>query len=133
MKNYETEQKKIIMELLRSRSDRLFSVEELAAACGEQCSRSTVYRLVRRLAEEGELRRTPAEGGRGFLYQYMEGEGCHDHLHLKCSLCGQITHLDHRLSAPLLDTIETLIGFSVDTTQTVLHGLCSRCRLRGKK
>ena len=94
MKGYQTEQKKLLLAYLSSHADRSFTLDELAAvmtACG--VGKSTVYRLVARLSDEGAVRRYAREEGRGYTYQYLERQECHSHLHLRCSICGRVIQL----------------------------------------
>ncbi|MBE6671905.1 MAG: hypothetical protein E7599_00080 [Ruminococcaceae bacterium] len=135
MGKYQTEQKKLLLAFFASHPEQQFTAEEAASALvGEEegqrsPGKSTVYRLVAEMAEDGHLKRFPkVDGGRGWLYQYHESHGCEGHLHLKCTLCGALTHLECGMSEELLHHIESTHCFKVDNTATVLYGLCGDCR-----
>ena len=134
MGKYQTEQKKLLLSYMASHANEQFSAEQLTYilenACestGKAPGKSTVYRLVAEMAEEGILRRFPKSEGRGWLYQYHRMAGCSGHLHLKCRGCGALLHLECGMSDELLAHIETAHGFKVDNSATVLYGLCKSC------
>ena len=137
MGRYQTEQKKQLIAFLAEHKNQQFSAEELsemlaaASGNGEKApGKSTVYRLVSSLAEEGVLRRFPKSGGRGWLYQFHQMTGCTGALHLKCSKCGMLLHLTKEESDSLLRQIRTLRGFTVNSDASVLYGLCETCESR---
>ena len=132
MQGYQTEQKKILLSYLSSNADRVFSLEELVppmVACG--VGKSTVYRLVARLVEEGSVRRFLREGKRGYTYQYFAKEDCHAHLHLRCTDCGRVLHLGEGVSADLRALLSSDCGFTLDGEKTMLYGHCAACRGKG--
>lgn len=133
MREYNTEQKKILIAFMRQNHETAYAIEELAeslkAVYGDAApGKSTVYRLVPHLVKEGKLTRLPKGQGRGFVYQSLEGDSCHGHLHLKCIRCGKLLHLDDDLSEELLLKVRDLCGFSVNERDSVLLGSCLSCR-----
>ena len=133
MSKYQTEQKKLLTAYLASNAQRQFSAEELAeifddgAEGGGVLGKSTVYRLVVQLTEDGVLRRFPREKGRGWLYQYHGAGDCGGHLHLKCTACGALLHLECGMGKELLDHIASMHRFKVNSGTSVLYGLCEHC------
>ena len=133
MTGYNTEQKKMLTKLLQQNKESSYTIEELAEQLkniyGEKApGKSTVYRLIPHLVDEGRVRRLPKSVGRGFLYQAVEAERCHGHLHMRCVTCGKFFHLDDSLSDELLLKVQELCGFSVSEKETVLFGSCLSCR-----
>lgn len=133
MAEYATEQKKMLSDFLKSHAERAFSMEELIEALRDTYGAgapgsSTVYRLMTRLVEEGSVKRFVKGHSRCFLYQGVRDEHCRSHLHLKCTECGRLVHLDERVSETLLDTIRSNSDFSVNEEETVLFGACASCR-----
>ena len=134
MGKYQTEQKKMLLAFFASNKSRQFTAEEAASVLlGEESpkspGKSTVYRLVAQMAEDGYLRRFPkADGRRGWVYQYHEKNDCQGHLHLKCVECGALLHLECGMSSELLTHIEGMHRFKVDNHKTVLYGLCEDCQ-----
>ena len=130
MAHYKTAQKKLLLDFLRERSRQAFTIEELAAALeGREHApgKSTLYRLMPLLVQEGRVKRFVRGTSRQFLYQMM-GESCRTHLHLKCSICGQMVHMGHEESLELVRMIDKKYHFSVSEGDTVLFGLCENCR-----
>ena len=130
MAHYQTAQKKLLLSFLREHSQEAFTIGELAEALAgaeHAPGRSTLYRLMPELVEEGSVKRFAKDGSRQFLYQ-MIGEHCHSHLHLKCSVCGRILHMSPEESQNLIRLIDRNHSFSVDTGSTVLFGCCEDCR-----
>jgi len=138
MAQYATEQKKILMDFFREHREEAFSVEAIVEGMraehgtGIVPATSTVYRLITKLVEEGEVRRFVKGHSRQFLYQIVDREHCHSHLHLRCMDCGKLIHLNERVSDELLDVIGSSSDFSVDEAETVLMGACAECS-RAKK
>ena len=127
MRSYDTKAKSALSEFLRTNADRQFTAEELADIMSKSAGKSTVYRLLAKLCEDGEIRRLPREGERGSYYQAIPDETCLGHLHLKCSRCGKLVHLEdeesRRIFAMALEN-----GFIIDTKLTMLYGICGDCR-----
>ena len=130
MAHYQTAQKKLLLDFLREHSRQAFTIEELAAALEVRehaPGKSTLYRLMPLLVQEGRVKRFVRGTSRQFLYQMM-GESCRTHLHLKCSICGQMVHMGHKESLELVRMIDKKYHFSVSEGDTVLFGLCENCR-----
>lgn len=132
MAEYATEQKKLLLSFLRDRCELAYTVEELVLEMkktyGEGIpGKSTVYRLMTRLVEEGTVKRFVRGHSRQFVYQIVAGEHCHSHLHLKCMGCGKLIHLDEGLSEELLGKVRASSDFAVDEEETVLFGACAAC------
>ncbi|HHW46169.1 MAG TPA: transcriptional repressor [Clostridiales bacterium] len=129
MSSYVTEQRKRILEILKNSSERLFTVEELAEMLScEGISLSTVYRTINRLYSKGLVRRTAIDGSRKFAYQYIDDEHCTEHLHLSCTQCGKIFHLENDISSNLIKQIQQKNNFLIDNSKTLLRGICDRCK-----
>lgn len=129
MKKYATQQRQMLLAFLKEHSDEQFSVEELfERLCPDEgISISAIYRNISQMAAEGSVQRFSKPGSRKFLYQYVGGEDCREHLHLKCEKCGQIFHMDDQSMQTLLLAAMRSDGFSIDTRKTVLYGLCKSC------
>ncbi len=95
-----------------------------------QIGRTTVFRLLDKLTESGEIRRYAIEGISGAYYQFNgKRDDCHTHLHLKCENCGELLHLEcdelNKLRSHMLDEH----AFELNTMKTVLYGQCESCAL----
>ena len=126
---YHTEQEAALLTFMQAHCQEAFTAPELDAAlacCPNRPSRSTLYRLLPKLAGEGKLRRLSGEGGR-VTYQLVAGEHCQHHLHLKCTACGRILHMSDAASEEVLRQILRDDRFAVDQEQTILFGRCDQC------
>ena len=127
MKIYRTEKREALSDFLRSHASDAFSLEQLCdILCPDGQGRSTVYRLVSRCVDEGVVRKIADVRTRHNSYQWI-GEGCSHHLHLKCTVCGQVIHLDHETSHKFEDTLRASLSFLLDEEQTLLFGRCKGC------
>ena len=138
MAEYITEQKTALLNFLRSNHDDAFSVDELTdalnASYGDKApAKSTVYRLITRLTEDGTVKKFAKTGSRCFVYQIVTEGDCHNHLHLKCLDCGKLIHLDEEISEELLDKVKKINDFSVNEDETVLLGKCAECKIYKQK
>lgn len=124
---YTTGKKELIIELLSRNSNTSYTIEEISdAVTNDGKGKSTVYRLVSELVSNGCVRRLSDGKTRHCTYQYVGGEHCHHHLHLKCKGCGRLVHLgegeSRRFERVLLD-----IGGFVIEEGTLLFGTCKEC------
>lgn len=133
MSSYHTAQKSLMLDFLTENPERSFTAEELSEAMIERFGaesapgKSTVYRLIRKMADDGVVKRTARGDGRGMVYQASAGERCAMHLHLKCTECGRLLHMSDERSGNILGQIFSENKFSVDERQTVLVGRCADC------
>ena len=136
MAEYNTEQKKLLLDFLEKNHDSSYTIEEIThelKARGATVGKSTVYRLMTRLVEEKRVKRQLSDGSRKAIYRITLDSHCHNHLHLQCIKCGKVLHLDEEVSDKLLDTVKQINNFSVSEEDTVLMGKCADCKLGGKK
>jgi len=129
MKTYQTEQRKKLLEFLRSDPEHQFTIDIIAEhLSGEGMpGKSTVYRLMSKLVEEGCVRRFVSGNSRHFVYQIHEFEDCANHFHLKCIQCGKLVHLECKKGDELIAHIFKEHKFSVDSGKSVLYGICEDC------
>lgn len=130
-KEYNTEQRKMLLGFLKENCDREFSVDTLARELGEisggKIGKSTVYRQVKELCRCGLLRRFRKDG-KNVVYQFMKhGDDCCNHFHLKCTGCGCLVHLECSDAENLAKHIKEKHNFNLDLSKTVLYGLCKEC------
>ncbi|MEF2699538.1 MAG: Fur family transcriptional regulator [Oscillospiraceae bacterium] len=126
---YQTRQRRAVLEFLAQHAERQFTVDELLAAMGAAApGRSTAYRLLDRLAEEGAVRRFLPEGTHTAAYQATATGHCDAHLHLKCVTCGKLIHLDETISDAVQGDLLSRAGFAVDDSRTTIFGTCADCQ-----
>jgi Fur family ferric uptake transcriptional regulator len=131
---YETKQRRILLDYFKAHPDRGFSVEELYdGLLAEHTAdivpgKSTIYRLIARLVSDGLVKRFAAGQGRQFAYQIVACEACDAHLHLKCTACGSLYHMDHAVSEQIMQEVLSISDFALDEKETVLFGVCKGCK-----
>ena len=128
MKTYHTHQRKSLLNFLKENSDRAFTIEEIIEnMSGDPISQSTVYRLMTKLVDENLVHRTVKGNSRSFVYQYISDEKCENHLHMKCTDCGKVYHLDSGITSIIQNDIKSNTSFEIDS-HTVLLGKCGNCK-----
>ena len=128
MKGYQTEQKRMLLTFLEKNQAHPLTIEEIVfGLSGEHApGKSTVYRLMNQLVQEGVVRRIVRGNSRHFVYQLLDCRDCADHMHCRCVSCGKLFHMNHQLSKDM-ERLLAAGGFSLDTGKTTLLGTCKGC------
>ena len=129
MSKYQTRPLRQLKTYLSAHSQESFTVEELTEALAKEYGenapgKSTLYRLLPRLEQEQTVKRFEKEGAHRPYYQMISCD--HEHLHLKCTACGKLFHMNHKLSKDM-ESLLALNGFLLDTGKTTLLGTCKGC------
>ena len=133
MSGYQTEQKRKLLAFLEQNAEAAYSIDEIIRGLSEAHpnetlpGKSTLYRLMTRLVDEGAVKRFVKGNSRHFVYQLLRGKDCVGHLHLRCSSCGSLLHLDRTTSDLLLSAVAGVKHFAVSKRDTVLLGTCADC------
>ncbi len=128
MRVYNTQQRKMLLEFLKKNSDKSFTIEEIIEGMsGEKISQSTAYRLMTKLVDDGIVHRSVKGNSRNFVYQLISESKCEGHLHMKCTDCGKVFHLDSGISSHIQNDVAKNAEFEIDT-HTVLLGKCRKCK-----
>lgn len=129
---YKTKQRAAVEDFFDRHPNAHFTAEavyDCLLAEGTLIGKTTVYRALDKLVENGHVRRFSADGLDSACYQHAgnDTEHCTTHFHLRCRVCGTLYHVEcthlKSLGKHLLDDH----GFSVDYGQTVLYGVCKDC------
>lgn len=126
---YQTAGRKKLLAFLMQHPDRQFSADEIHTSIygGDTQGKSSLYRQLSKLCDEGSVRKFRADNQAAYVYQYVAHHDCCHHFHLKCLSCGELTHLDCAVSDDLLLHIEQEHGFCIDSGRSILYGLCRAC------
>jgi Fur family ferric uptake transcriptional regulator len=93
--------------------------------------RSSVYRMLSSLCDEGEVTKFPAGNGDSAVYQHVGAhKDCDRHFHLHCLSCGDVLHLECKCSDEVAEHLLGTHGFTVDRGRSVLYGICAACGKR---
>lgn len=126
--SYVTLQRKALFDILEQHRDEALSVQQLTALLGESVSRSAVYRNLSALEKQGLIKKTASNDSKKLLYRYTGSSECKDHLHLQCFKCGKTYHLKMPATNALINDVMQNANFKVDSSSTVLYGVCEKCR-----
>lgn len=127
MQGYSTRQKQLVSEFFEANRGRDITVNEAAHSLAGKVGLSSVYRIVGMLEAEGRLKKFFKENDKKqSVYRYYDPKVCPKHLHLKCTECGSVSHLDEDDTAK----IANIIGkeFSLSNEDTTLFGICNICK-----
>lgn len=128
----QTKQKALLLEYMKNHRDIHLKAEDILAGMKQQqeaVSKATVYRFLKVLEEEGQIRRYTLSDKVPACYQYVgDHPECKKHYHLMCSQCGTIIHVDSPALRAFMAEIMEKEGFVIDESRTVFYGLCRKCR-----
>ena len=128
-KEYNTRGLSRVLECLKEADGKHMTAEEIAShieSKGAHIGTATVYRNLDKLLARGEIARYQGDGSACYC---IEKEHCHAQIHLVCSGCGRLLHLECGRVDDLSDHIAKEHGFALDRRRTVLYGLCNECRV----
>lgn len=135
-KTYKTRQRSQVLECLFRNRDKHMTADEILDNLKEkntEIGKSTVYRALDKLTEEGKVRKYISDEGKSACYQYIdENGGCTEHFHLKCTKCGKLIHLKCDFLSDIEQHVFEEHKFTVDNTKTVLYGICEECNCERK-
>lgn len=130
--SYVTTSRKNILEFLQSNCNRTVTVSDIDAylkSQGQKVNITTIYRYLDRLSGDGIVLKYVAEKGKQATYQYVEQDHhCEDHLHLTCTNCGTILHLECEFMNEIAHHIEQDHGFQIQCKKSMIYGICKKCR-----
>lgn len=131
-KQYHTKCKKDILVYTELNKEKRFSVAQLHSylkSIGRNANITTIYRNLDRMTESGELLKFKDTKDDCYVYQYHEPDiDCYEHLHIQCSDCGRIVHLNHEFMKELSDYLSGTYGFDLICKESVMIGLCDKCK-----
>ena len=130
-KTYKTKQRTEVLNCLTANKEKHMTADEIVEQLKKsiaEVGKTTVYRTLEKLIEEGQVRKYISEEGKSACYQYVDENGeCKQHFHLKCVRCGKLYHLECDYLTELERHVYEHHKFSVDNTKTVLYGICEAC------
>ena len=138
-KQYRTKQKSLILSAIRAMGEGHFTAQEISEKMkegGNAVGLTTVYRLLDRMVEGGEVRKYVHSSTSPACYEWIgsptENEECQRHYHLKCKCCQRLFHVKCHQIDHFTEHILFEHGFSIDHATTVFLGVCEHCRANGK-
>mgnify|MGYP000986790659 CR=1 FL=1 len=128
---YRTKQKEYILNFLEKNQDQHLTADAILEYLKQNntpVGKSTVYRYLDVLVNQGVVRKYIVEEGKSACYQYVEdSDDCKEHFHLKCNECGKLLHVECDHLSGIDGHILEHHKFKVDNSKTVFYGVCGDC------
>jgi Fur family ferric uptake transcriptional regulator len=123
----------MIMKYLMDNREKVVTVNDIDCYLKEQgveVNISTIYRFLNKLSDGGEVMKYVASKGEMSSFQYVNEteHQCREHLHLNCTGCGKIIHLECGFMKEISRHIIAHHGFELQCESSVLYGLCKDCK-----
>ncbi|MDR2904310.1 MAG: transcriptional repressor [Clostridiales bacterium] len=127
--NYNTKQQSAVLSYIAALGGGHATAAQIAAHFEHQpIGRTTIYRVLGKLVENGCVRKYTIDGVTGACYQYINAAADQRTLlHLKCEGCGQLFHLDCALFDKVRRHFYDEHVFQINIMKTVLYGKCAAC------
>ncbi len=125
-----TSQRRATLEVILSNQGKHMSTEEIyleVRKTNPDIGLATVYRTMLLLEELGILLKHNFEDGRN-RYELSHPEQDHDHHHLICQKCGEVSEVEDDLLESLEEVIAKNHGFKVINHKVKFYGHCSKCQ-----
>lgn len=131
--SYSTEKRGRILEYLKANKDKDVSVKDIEDGVNSGGDMSinvtTIYRYLDKLEKQGFILKHVGEDGGKSTFQYINPEkSCHNHLHMKCTSCGRIMHMDCGFMDEFMSHIKEHHGFNIECKTSMIYGVCDSCR-----
>ena len=142
-RSYMTPSRKAVLSLFCSHPHRRFTAEQVCTLLCQTnregtalLGKSTVYRQLAKLCEEGQLSRTTATDSAGSavnVYAFVAPKETGERRFcLQCRLCGRVTPLDCEQTEALVAHLSEQHGFWMDG-DALLCGVCGDCQPKQRK
>ncbi len=123
---YKTRHHDAVLMLLEENKGKCLSVDDVCTALncrGERIERTTVYRQLEKMTDDGDAVKYISEKGSSALYSLRE-KSCAPHIHLKCLDCGGLIHLNCSETESFLRHLRDEHSFTISRTNTLIYGHC---------
>lgn len=131
-KGYNTKSRNTIIEILNNNKDITLSAESILNIFNTKYQKvniTTIYRNLEKLEKEKIIHKFPASDSHKALYQITNNNlKNEEHLHLQCSKCGKIIHLDCNYMKNFILHIKSNHDFDLTCDKSILFGLCQECK-----
>lgn len=136
--SYKTRQQEALLAYLQANRGRRASIKEIElhfAQQGETVGRTTIYRRLTQLVEQGLVRRFDDGGNAAATFEYVEGSP-DDQFHVRCEKCGEIFTVECRELGQVVNDLQGHMkdhhGIEIDLHRSMLSGLCPHCLAQDK-
>ena len=133
--NYNTKARKCILDFLQTQNGTVSAADiagELEKS-GVAVNKATVYRCLNKMTAEKSLLKFTDGKTHKAVYRLADSDSCDDHLHIKCTVCGKLIHLDCGFMHDIKAHLSERHGFTLDCDGSILYGICSDCKRKSKE
>ncbi|MCI7098339.1 MAG: transcriptional repressor [Lachnospiraceae bacterium] len=134
---YRTKNRDMMLAYMKENRDRTVYVNDIHQYMKEQgvnVNITTIYRFLDKLLEERRILKYTADKGECAGFQYVgEGNCCEEHLHVKCTACGKVIHLDCQFMDEIRHHLQEHHRFILQCSGSSLFGLCEECQKKLQK
>ena len=125
-----TPQRKNTLDIILKHSDKHLSIEEIYELVKEEYPRiglATIYRTIQLFEDIGIVSKHNFDDGCN-RYEFADPSKEHNHHHLICLSCGEVSEMDEDLLDELEKEVENKKGFKVTNHTLKLFGYCKKCK-----
>ena len=125
MNNY-SKQRELILEVIKRNRIHPTAEEIYQLVVKEQpkISKSTVYRNIHILLEQGKIKKIPMTSGSD-RYDYFKKV----HNHMICEECGRVFDIFYNFETEkILEKVQEQINQEVELTGITIYGICESCK-----
>lgn len=131
-REYNTKLKDEIMSYMQRNRDRrvsAYQINEYMKANNVKINITTIYRNLDKMTAAGKLLRVKSPEDDCNLYQYLDVDGeCDIHLHVQCSKCGSIVHVNEEGMELIGNYLYDKCGYILNCKDSMIVGKCDKCR-----
>jgi len=132
-----TRSKTLILQFLEGLGGKHITAEELFDNLKEKntpVAKSTLYRFLSQLEQDGLVKKYFMGENSSACYQFVgKNSDCHEHFHLLCRQCGEITHFENPSLEKLIKSLDNTNDFSIDIKDSPFYGTCKTCMRKDKQ
>lgn len=129
--SYSTKARKYILDFLEARGEKAVSAADIINHLNEKnagVNPATVYRCLNRLSAEHRVLKITEEKTQKSVYRLIgNNRNCNEHIHIKCTRCGKVMHLECEFMKEIKEHLLKSHGFALRCEGSVLYGLCRDC------
>ncbi len=134
--DYNTKARQIILKYLEDKREGTVSAADILAHLeknGLSVSHTTVYRYLNKLNAERKVLKFVEDETQVSVYQFIgTDKDCDEHIHIKCTVCGRLIHLDCGFMHDIKEHLYSSHGFELQCDGSILYGVCRECLQKNK-
>ena len=125
MKNYNTKQKDMILDMIKNKKYD-FTIKEIYEELNQEVGLTTIYRLINKLVNDNILIKYINQDNITY-YEYLGECSKDNHFYLKCTNCSKLIHIDCDCMKDLEYHIKNKHEFKVNPDNIIINGICKKC------